>query len=110
MTMKLVNDLELKTITIRWKHESGNSFATAVFSHAAIREFDEKYPHRTHVEVWVDEASREIGFKILSTNKTERHVKMVSVTKAVRILKVTNQRSQVELIFDPIEGMYKAKL
>lgn len=110
LMMKLAHDLDLKAVTIRWKHDGGNSFATAIFSNAAIREFDDQYPHRTHIEVYVDEEEHALGFKILSSNKYERHAKQVAVTKAIRKLNITEFVSQVELIFDPEQELYIAKL
>jgi hypothetical protein len=108
--MRLASENDLVCFSVHFKHDGGNAFASAMFSNAAVREFDSKYPMRTHIEVYVDEEQEQVGFKIKSDGGSERHVRQVSITKALRKLKIYSNIKQTMLVFDPDQGMYIAEL
>lgn len=110
MVMKLANNSDTPNISIRFKHDGGNSYSHAVFNETAVRLFDTKYPNRTHIDVYVDIEAKSVGFKIKSTNKNSRHVKHVSTTKAMRQLDVQVNISQIELVYDNDLDMYVAHI
>jgi len=108
--MKLANNADVPCISIRFKHDGGNSYSHATFSETAVRIFDKKYPNRTHVDVYVDVEAMSIGLKIKSGNKVAKHDKNVSTTKAMRLLDVQVAVMNIELVYNKEDDMFIAHI
>lgn len=99
-------------VTIRFRANGGKiPFAEAVFNSTAISHFDACLPERTHIDVYFDKDTNEIGFQLMyRANKEPIHERIVAVTKAMRALGIVHSQFSVDLRKDVKLNMYIAKL